>query len=122
MSKEGFSQYGKEFQEMLCHLILVDRPFADQMFEVLDINFLELKYLQEFVKLIATFREQYKTHPTEKIIPSMLRTEISDLNESVQQQVRHFFARLSRTPIEDGEYVKQTALDFCRKPLARFFV
>lgn len=115
MSKEGFSQYGKEFQEMLCHLILVDRPFADQMFEVLDINFLELKYLQEFVKLIATFRDKYKTHPTEKIIPSMLRTEINDLNESVQQQIRHFFARLSRTPIEDGEYVKQTSLDFCRK-------
>ena len=52
MSKEDFSQYGKDFQETLCHLILVDRPFADQMFEVLNINFLELKYLQTFVQLV----------------------------------------------------------------------
>mgnify|MGYP000453757280 CR=1 FL=1 len=43
MSKEDFSQYGKDFQESLCHLMLIDRPFADQMYEVIDINFLELK-------------------------------------------------------------------------------
>ena len=46
MSKEDFSQYGKDFQESLCHLMLIDRPFADQMYEVIDINFLELKYLK----------------------------------------------------------------------------
>ena len=43
--REDFSNFGKTFQEDLCHLILVDRPFADQIFEVLDVNFLELKHL-----------------------------------------------------------------------------
>ena len=38
---KSFSQFGKTFQEDLCHLILNDRPFADQMFEVLDLKFLE---------------------------------------------------------------------------------
>ena len=28
---------GKDFQESLCHLILLDRPFADQISEVLNI-------------------------------------------------------------------------------------
>lgn len=51
MSKEDFSQYGKDFQETLCHLILVDRPFADQMFEVIDINFLELKISPDFCEV-----------------------------------------------------------------------
>ena len=76
MSREDFSQYGKDFQETLCHLILVDRPFADQMFEVININFLELKYLQTFVKLVANYREKFSVHPTEKIMTSILRTEI----------------------------------------------
>ena len=40
MVKTDFSKYGKSFQENLCHIILEDRPFADQIFEVLDENFL----------------------------------------------------------------------------------
>lgn len=115
MSKEDFSQYGKDFQEMLCHLILIDRPFADQMFEVIDVNFLELKYLQEFINLISSYRDKFSVHPTEKIMTSILRTEIGNLNESVQQQVRNFFARISKAEIADATYIKETSLDFCRK-------
>ena len=37
-----FSKYGKGFQEKLCMVILDDRPFADQVEEVLDVSFLEL--------------------------------------------------------------------------------
>ena len=44
--KPNFSKYGKDFQESLCQMILQDRPFADQIMEVLDINFLELRYLR----------------------------------------------------------------------------
>ena len=41
--KNDFSRYGKAFQEGLVQLILEDRAFADQITEVLDINFLEYK-------------------------------------------------------------------------------
>lgn len=115
MSKEDFSQYGKDFQETFCQLVLIDRPFADQMFEVLDINFLELKYLQVFIELIANYRDKYSVHPTEKIMTSILRTEIENQNDSVQQQIRNFFARISKSDIEEAEYIKATSLDFCRK-------
>ena len=115
MPKEDFSQYGKDFQESLCHLILVDRPFADQMFEVLNINFLELKYLQVFVQLVKKYREKYSVHPTEKIMTSILRTELGEHNDSIQQQIRNFFARISKSDIEDSDYIIETSLDFCRK-------
>jgi replicative DNA helicase len=115
VSKEDFSQYGKDFQETFCQLVLIDRPFADQMFEVLDINFLELKYLQVFIELIANYRDKYSVHPTEKIMTSILRTEIENQNDSVQQQIRNFFARISKSDIEEAEYIKATSLDFCRK-------
>ena len=42
--RADFGRYGKSFQEGFCQLILEDRPFADQISEVLDINFLELKF------------------------------------------------------------------------------
>jgi KaiC/GvpD/RAD55 family RecA-like ATPase len=115
MSKEDFSRYGKDFQESLCHLIMVDRPFADQMFEVLDINFLELKYLQVFVKLVREYREKYSTHPSEDIMKSVVRSQLGQELDSVQRQVRDFYARIYRANIDDAEYIKSTSLDFCRK-------
>jgi len=57
--QEDFSQFGKPFQENLCQLIFSSRAFADQMQEVLDINFLEFKYLQVFVKLVFHYKEKY---------------------------------------------------------------
>ena len=115
MSKEDFSQYGKDFQESLCHLMLIDRPFADQMYEVIDINFLELKYLQSFVKLVQNYRDKFGVHPSEDIMKTVIRSELAGELESVQQQIRSFFARIYRDEVGDAEYIKATALDFCKK-------
>ena len=49
MERTDFSHFGKNFQEALCLLMLEDRPFADQIFEVFDITFLELGYLRLFI-------------------------------------------------------------------------
>ena len=113
--KADFGRFGKTFQESLCQLILLDRPFADQISEVLDLNFLELKYLQVFIKKIYQYRERFGVHPTTKIMVTILRTELDDENEAVQKQIRDFFARIFDSEVEGSEYVKATSLDFCRK-------
>jgi len=115
--KASFSKFGKSFQEDLCHLILSDRPFADQISEVLNPNFLELRYLRIFVERVFAYREKYGVHPTCKILTTVFRTEIDDYNEAARKQVREYFARICNTEIEiEGEeYIKETALDFCRK-------
>ena len=79
--KTDFSQFGKSFQENLCQLILLDRVFADQIKEVLDIKFLELRYLQLFVKKIFNYKDKYDVHPSPKIMMTILRAEISNENE-----------------------------------------
>ena len=115
--REDFSKFGKAFQEDLCKLILSDRPFADQIFEVLDTNFLELKYLKVFIKKINSYRGKYGVHPTQKIMKSIIRTELKSENESVQIQIRDYYARVLSTGLEPegAEYIKDVALDFCRK-------
>ena len=117
MEHANFSKYGKSFQEKLVQLILQERIFADQIWEVLDINFLELRYLQTFVRKIFDYKEKYGVHPSPSIVATILRTEMEDEDEVVQKQIRDFFARISTGDIEvDGaEYIKEVALDFCRK-------
>ena len=115
--KDDFSKFGKSFQESLCHLILEDRPFADQIFEVLDINFLELAYLRVFVRKIQDYKKQYGVHPSKKIMTSILRTNLTNEQESVQKLLRDYFARLlvQQEEIDGADYIKDTALDFCKK-------
>jgi replicative DNA helicase len=114
---QDFSKFGKSFQENLCHIILDDRPFADQIFEVLDENFLELTYLRVFVKKIKQYKRKYSVHPTRKIMTSILRTGIEDEQDSVQKMLRDYYARVLShdVDLDEAGYIKDKALDFCKK-------
>jgi len=112
----NFAKYGKTFQEGLSQLIFEDRPFADQITEVLDINFLELEYLRVFVSKVVDYREKYGVHPNFETLISILRTELDSEEEIVQKQVREYFARIKTKEITNSAaYIKETSLDFCRK-------
>mgnify|MGYP004451192439 CR=1 FL=1 len=115
--KASLSKYGKDFQEKLCHLLLLDRTYCDQIIEVFDIEFLELKYLQVFTKKIFEYKEEYSIHPSFKTMATILRASLDDENEAIKRQVRDFFARIYKSEISiDGEdFVKKTSLDFCKK-------
>jgi len=111
-----FSKFGKSFQEKLVKTILFDRNFANQMEEVLDTSYLELKYLQVFVGLLFEHKQSYP-HPTYEAMVSVVRTQTEDYSNSVIKQVIDFMARLKSNAIgdDDDEYVKEKSLDFCKK-------
>ncbi len=111
----NFSKYGKSFQEKLCMVILDDRPFADQIEEVLDVNFLELNYLKLFLNKIFDYRKKYGVHPSRDIMKTILRSELDNENELTSKQVREFYVRSQVNATTDVEYIKDTSLDFCKK-------
>ena len=114
--KADFGRYGKSFQEGLVQLIFQDRPFADQITEVLDTEHLELEYLRTFVAKVTGYREKYGKHPSTNAMISILRTELDKEDEVTQKQVRDYFARIHTNEMSnDIDYIKETSLDFCRK-------
>ena len=115
--EDSFSKFGKNFQEKLGKLILLDRSFANQMTEVLDIKFLELRYLQAFVELIFEYKDKYSVHPTFETMVSVIRTEMDDYPDVVRKQVIEYLSKLKTNQIsdEDAEFVKEKSLDFCKK-------
>ena len=114
-----FSRYGTKFQENLVQVMLDDRVFSDQITEVMDLSFLELGYLQLFVKKLFSYRDKYGTHPSRDTMTTILRAEIAEENEITQQQVRKYFARILSTEnsVENAEHIKEVALDFCKHSL-----
>jgi len=117
----SFSKYGKSFQEKLAFLILDDRVFADRMVEVLDVEFLEFKHLQVFVQKIFNYKTKYGTQPSTEIMKTIVRSQIEDENETLQKQIREYFAHVLSdiTILQSAEFVKDTALEFCRKQKLR---
>jgi len=117
VSKEqvDFSHYGTTFQENLVTLILDDRVFADQINEVLDIGFLELKYLQAFVRHLFDYRHKYGTHPSRSTFSTVLKAGLTAENELVRNQTLDFFNSLPDDATEGSAHTKETALDFCKK-------
>ena len=114
--KADFGRYGKSFQEGLVQLIFEDRPFADQITEVLNVEFLELEYLRVFVAKIVEYRTKYGKHPSTNAMISVIRTELDRESEVTQKQVRDYYARVHTNEMADDiDYIKETSLDFCRK-------
>jgi len=113
----SFERYGKVFQENLVQIMLDDRSFCDQISEIMDVSFFELKYLRVFVDKVLEYRKKYGTHPSRDTITTILRTELEKENELLQKQVRDFYARISSNEFSlDGEqHIKDISLDFCKK-------
>ena len=113
--QQTFARYGKTFQEGLVQLIYQDRPFADQITEVLDLNFLELEYLRVFTNKITSYREKYSKHPSANALATKLKTELDSEDTVIQQQVKEYFTRITTGELDNEEYLKEKSLDFCRK-------
>jgi len=112
----NFSSFGKQFQEKLAYLIMQDPIFANQIGEVLDYNFFELKYLRVFAKKIFDYKTKYGKYASQATVETILRSEMDDENEALQKQIREFYARFASgaTGVDD-EYVKCNSVEFCKK-------
>ena len=84
--KISFSKYGKTFQEKLAFLILDDRVFADRMLEVLNVEFLEFKYLQTFVGEIFEYKKKYNSQPSHDTMATIVKSGLEKENEALQKQ------------------------------------
>lgn len=113
--KIDFSRYGKSFQEGLVQLILEEREFADQISEVLDINFLELEYLKMFVSKLLKYRNKYSKHPSREALVTILRTEYVNEDEVAYNQLMDYCKKIDIHEVTDVEYIKEISLEFCRK-------
>lgn len=115
--ERNFSTFGKDFQEKLVYHFTTDRIFCDRMMEVLKVEHLELKHLQVFTRLLFNYREKFRKHPSLETINTLLRTSLAEEGEATQKLVRSYFSRIrdGEMRTDDEEFIKEQALDFCRK-------
>jgi hypothetical protein len=111
----NFAEFGKPFQEKLAFTILEDSQFANQINEVMDYNFFELKYLRVFVKKIYDYKNKFKKYPSKTTFESLLRTDLNKRTRTYTKQVRSFYAQFTSSGnTVDVDYVKLMLLNFVK--------
>lgn len=113
----SFGQYGKSFQEKIVQALLSDRQFAEQTLEVFDTSYLDVKYLVFLADRYFGHAKKYKVFPTLQLLVTIIRDELKSGNDVVlRDQIIDYLTRMRSNPDPgDLQYVKEKALDFCRK-------
>lgn len=112
-----FSKYGKDFQEKVFQSLMTDHQWAAQMVEVMQFDYFELKYLQFLCDRYFNFYEKYKNFPTLQLLVTIIKDDLSAGNDTLLRgQVVEYLTRMKASPnIGDLKFVKEKALDFCKK-------
>lgn len=113
----SFGQYGKSFQEKIVQALLSDRQFAEQMTEVFKVQYLELKYLAFLAERYFNHAHKYKVFPTLQLLLTIIKDELKVGTDVIlKDQIIEYLMRMRANPDPgDLQYVKEKALDFCRK-------
>lgn len=116
-NKVTFAQFGKAFQEKLMQAVLVDKQFAEQMLEVFDVQYFELKYLVFLADRYFSYAKKYKVFPTLQLLITIIKDELKHGTEvTLRDMIIDYLQRMKSNPdVGDLQYVKEKALDFCRK-------
>ena len=113
--KDTFVGYGKKFQESVARLIMEDRPFCDQITEILELEFFDSAYLRAFVEIILNYREKYNQHPHFATLHTEIKKGNKNYDGAVNKQLRDFLVRIQSDDVNDKQYIKDQAIDFCKK-------
>jgi RecA/RadA recombinase len=112
-----FSEYGKSFQEKVLQALMVDKTWAAQMFEVMKIEYFDLKYLKFLTEKYFSYYSKYKVFPTMQLLITIVRDSLKQGSDIIlRDQIIDFLHRIKTNPdVGDLQYVKEKSLDFCRK-------
>lgn len=117
VAKVTFGTYGKSFQEKIGQALLTDSKWAEQMLEVFDSSYFELKYLQFLADRYFAYAKKYKVFPTLQLLVTIIREDLKVGTDTIlRDQIIEYLQRMKANPDPgDLQFVKDKALDFCRK-------
>ncbi len=112
-----FGQYGQHFQKKVVQALLCDPIWAEQVSEVLEASYFDLKYLHFLSDRYLGYAKKYKAYPSLQMLVTIVKDELKQGNDvALREQVVGYLKGLREAPdMGDLPMVKEKALDFCRR-------
>lgn len=104
--------YGSAFQNKVLSVLLKDRPFLQQVHDIIDPRFFSSESAQWLAKTTLEYFDKYKSPPTLEVLKVELdKIDIDILKTTVIENIREV---LKFADAEDSQYIKDKTLDFCK--------
>ena len=110
---EGILKFSPDFEEKIVQAILGDSIFGEQIMEVLEPQFFDLKYTQELAKILIEYYSKYENFPSVSLLKTVCREQIN--NPLILRECSSYIDKMQKRPLNgDSGYVKEQALRFFR--------
>lgn len=112
-----FSGFDRSFQEKIIQALIIDRVWASQMAEVLQIDFFEYNHLKKIASSYFTYYQKYKEFPSIELLAHVIVEDLRGVQDTaLRDQIRAVLEKTEANPdLTDLGYVKDKSLDFCRR-------
>lgn len=109
--------FDKAFQEKIVQAMIMDRMWAGQFQEVLQVDYFELAHLKLIAGKYLEYNKKYKEFPSKDLLMTIIKNELKNKSDAgLQGTVKDFFIRVEmKKDLCDLVFVKEKALDFCKK-------
>jgi DNA-dependent RNA polymerase auxiliary subunit epsilon len=117
MSEVSFAQWGQHFQKKVLQALLTDPQWAEQMTEVLEPRYFDLKFLEYLADRYLAYARKYKAYPTLQLLVAIVKDELKHGTDlALKEQIVEYLKQLRSSPdMGDLPLVREKALDFCRR-------
>lgn len=104
----------KFYEETVVQALIFDHLYAEQMSDVLSVNYFNVEYLRETANLLFKHYTKYKCFPSYQMLATILKNEVPD--GVLKDQIIAYLIKIKKEPLNgELEYVKENSLDFCKK-------
>ena len=109
--------FDRAFQEKIVQAMIMDRQWAIQFNEVLDVSYFNFAHLKLLTDKYINHYKKFKEFPSMELLLTMVKTELKNSSDNaLKEQVKDFLVRVeSKKDLGDLGYVKEKALDFCKR-------
>ena len=110
-------KFDRTFQEKIVQAMIMDRHWAMQFNEVFDVDYFEYAYLKLVASKYTEHFRKYKEFPSQELLITLVKNDLtSGRDAALVEPIKQFFFRVeSKKELGDLPYVKERALDFCKK-------
>ena len=117
-NKKTFEEFGIDFQEKTIQALLSDKSWAQQMSDIIDIEYFEIEYLKYICKKYFEYFKSYKTFPTIKLLAILINQDFKEdcISNIILSKTIEYLHRIKSNPdVCDLQFIKDKAFDFCRR-------
>jgi len=114
---DNLGQFGKSFQEKVFQALLTDPKWAEQLIEVFDTSYFDLKYLTYLAEKYFDYAKKYKVFPTWHLLVTIISSDLKHGNDLLlKKQIIDYLQSIKLNPnFQDLPYIKDKTLEFARK-------